>query len=119
MRRRDFAQILIVLGLAVLYSGCASHRAATCRHPARVIDADAGGNDGGWVLVRQDQSVEETAARISAAYHVRTQPLMYLHGFSTYPVPQGSKFLCDKAVAEVHYAPGNAGPAPLHGVGAP
>ncbi len=116
---RDFARIVLVTGLALLYSGCASHRTAMCRNPAKVVGADAGGDEGGWVLVRQDQSVEETAARITAAYHVRTQSLTYLHGFSTYPVPESSKFLCDKAVVEVHYAPPHAVAAPAHGVAGP
>jgi hypothetical protein len=107
----------MVTGLALLSSGCASHRAAICHNPAKVIGEDA--DEGGWVLVRPDRSVEETAERIAAAYHVRTQSLTYLHGFSTYPVPEGSKFLCDKAVVEVHYAPPHAVAAPSHGVAGP
>jgi hypothetical protein len=107
VRARDIAWVVVVTGLALLPSGCASrHRVATtCAKPAKVVGAEAAGNDGGWVLVREDRSVDETAARISAAYHVRTRSLTYLHGFSTYPVPESPKFLCDKAVVEVHYAP--------------
>lgn len=106
MRRTDIARILIITGLALLHVGCAAHRTATCRNPAKVIDA--GGSQGGWVLVRKDVSVDDTAARIAKAYQVRTQRLTYLHGFSTYPMPQGSKFLCDKAVVEVHIDPPQA-----------
>lgn len=119
VRGRNLARIVVVAALALLYSGCASHRAALCRSPAKVIGADAGGDEGGWVLVRPDRSVDETAARIAATYHVRTQSLTYLHGFSTYPVPESSKFLCDKAVVEVHYAPPHAVAAPSHGVAGP
>lgn len=79
----------------------------TCTHPAKVVGADLEASQGGWVIVREDRSVADTAARIGAAYHVRTQPLTYLHGFSTYPVPQSSGFLCDRAIVEVHYAPSN------------
>lgn len=106
MRRRDIVRVVMLTGMTLLHSGCATRHAATCRNPAKVLDA--GGNQGGWVLVRQDLSVQDTAARIAATYHVRTQPLTYLHGFSTYPVPQGIKFLCDKAVAEVHVDPPHA-----------
>ena len=99
--------ILIVAALALLDSGCHRHRerAVMCPHPAMVVGADAGGDGGGWVVVRQDQSAGDTAARIAATYHVRTQSLISLHGFSTYPVPQGSQFLCDKDIVEVHYDP--------------
>lgn len=69
------------------------------------MTGDPGGTQGGWVLIRADQSVYDTAARVSTTYQVRTQALTYLHGFNTYPVPEGSKFLCDKAIVEVHYAP--------------
>ena len=73
--------------------------------PAKVIGTDSGGYQGGWVLVRKDLDPEDTAARFAKSYHVRTQALTYLHGFSTFPMPEGSKFLCDKAVVEVHYDP--------------
>ncbi|HXY97506.1 MAG TPA: hypothetical protein VEH00_11075 [Steroidobacteraceae bacterium] len=77
-----------------------------CRNPAKVIGTESGGyGQGGWVLVRKDQDPNDVAARIAAAFHVRTQALMYLHGFSTFPIPQGPKFLCDRAVVEVHYDP--------------
>jgi hypothetical protein len=97
---------MLVTVLALLQAGCAhrSHRAATCPNPARVV-GDPGGTQGGWVLVRGDQPVADTAARVATTFHVRTQSLTYVHGFSTYPVPEGAKFLCDKAIAEVHYAP--------------
>jgi len=97
---------MLLTGLALLHAGCAhhSHRAAACPHPAKIV-GDPAGTQGGWVLVRGDQSVDDTAVRVANSYHVRTQSLTYLHGFSTYPVPEGSKFLCDKAIVEVHYAP--------------
>lgn len=103
MRSVDIVRLAIT-GLALLNSGCASHRAATCPKPAKVVGTNSLNSQGGWVLVREDRSTEDTAARIAAAYHVRTQSLSYLHGFSTYPVPDDPKFLCDKAVVEVHYA---------------
>jgi hypothetical protein len=99
-------------GLATLACGCASHhRPAVCRNPARIVGTDAGGYQGGWVLVRNDLDPVDAAALIAKAYHVRTQPLTYLHGFSTYPVPHEPSFLCDKAVVEVHYDPQQPGPA--------
>lgn len=103
MRSVDMVRVVVVTVVALLQWGCASHRAVTCRHPAKVIGASSGDDQGGWVLVRGDRSAGDTAARIAADYHVRTEPLTYLHGFSTYPMPQGSKFLCDKAIVEVHY----------------
>jgi len=74
-----------------------------CRNPAKVVGTDFGGYQGGWVLVRNDLDPEDAAARIAKAYHVRTQSLTYLHGFSMFPMPREPKFLCDKAVLEVHY----------------
>lgn len=96
---------LAITGLALLHAGCASHHAVTCPKTAKVVGINSVNRQGGWVLVREDRSAEDTAARIAAAYHVRTQSLSYLHGFSTYPVPDDPKFLCDKAIVEVHYAP--------------
>lgn len=106
MRARDIAWVVVMTGFALMQSGCASrHRVATtCAKPAKVV-GDAGSTQGGWVLVREDRSVDETAARTATTYHVRTQSLTYLHGFSTYPVPESGRFLCDKAIVEVHYAP--------------
>lgn len=98
-------QLLLWVGVAVACCGCAAHRASLCRNPARVIGTDAGGYQGGWVLIARDLDPEDTAARIAKAYHVRTQALTYVHGFSTFPMPQEPKFLCDKAVVEVHYDP--------------
>ena len=95
---------LAIAGLALLTAGCASHRAVTCPKPAQVVGTNSLNGQGGWVLVREDRSVEDAAVRIAAAYHVRTQSLTYVHGFSTYPVPGDPQFLCDNAVAEVHYA---------------
>ena len=94
----------MVTGFLVMTAGCASHHATICPNPAKVVGTFSRDNQEGWVIVREDRSAEDTAARIAANYHVRTQPLSYLHGFSTYPVPQDPKFLCDKAVVEVHYA---------------
>jgi hypothetical protein len=106
VRRKDIARVLALTGLALVNFGCASHhRGAFCRSPAKVIGTDSGGYQGGWVLVRKDLDPEDAAARIAKSYHVRTQALTYLHGFSTFPMPEGSKFLCDKAVVEVHYDP--------------
>ena len=106
MQGTDFARLLVMSGFILLNLGCASHRAAAtmCPNPAKVVGAFSRDNQEGWIIVRADQSSEDTAARIEANYHVRTQPLSYLHGFSIYPVPQDPKLLCDKAVAEVHYA---------------
>jgi len=98
----------MLTGFAALSVGCASHRAhraAVCRNPAKVIGTDSGGYQGGWVIVRKDLDPLDTAARIAKAYHVRTQSLAYLHGFSVFPMPQEPKFLCDQAVVEVHYDP--------------
>jgi len=103
--RRDLARVLVAAGCALLCAGCASHRPVTCRNPARVIGSDSGGYQGGWVLIARNLDPEDTAARIARAYHVRTQALTYVHGFSTFPMPQEPKFLCDKAVVEVHYDP--------------
>jgi len=97
-----------ITALALLQAGCASHAhraAAGCPKTATVVGANSINGQGGWVLVREDRSAEDTAARIAATYHVRTQSLTYLHGFSTYPVPDNPKFLCDTAIVEVHYAP--------------
>lgn len=105
MNGMDYVRLVLVTGFALVSSGCASHRAAMCSNPARIVGANSGTNQEGWVIVPGDRSPEDTAARIAAKYHVRTQALSYLHGFSTYPVPQDPKFLCDKAVVEVHYAP--------------
>ena len=106
MRSAAVVRLLVATGFALLLLGCASHRPpAMCPNPAKVFGTNSPDNArGGWVIVREDRSTEETATRIAANYHVRTQPLTYLHGFSTYPVPQEPKFLCDKAVIEVHYA---------------
>jgi hypothetical protein len=76
-----------------------------CRNPARVIGTDSGSYQGGWVLVARDLDPEDTAARVAKTYHVRAQALAYVHGFSTFPMPQEQKFLCDKAIVEVHYDP--------------
>jgi len=104
MRSADIVRMVVIAGFVLLHSGCASHRAATCPNPTKVFGTNSLNSQGGWVLVREDRSTEDTAARIAAAYHVRTQSLSYLHGFSTYPVPDDPKFHCDKAVVEVHYA---------------
>jgi hypothetical protein len=108
--RRVYIVRLAITGLALLNFGCASHRAVTCPKPAKVVGTNSLNSQGGWVLVREDRSTEDTAARIAAAYHVRTQSLTYVHGFNTYPVPDDPKFLCDKAVVEVHYAAPQAAP---------
>jgi len=106
VRYREIARVLILIGLAALTFGCASHhRPAVCRNSAKVVGTDSGGYQGGWVLVRKDQDPNEVAARIAKTFHVRTQSLTYLHGFSTFPMPQDPKFLCDRAVVEVHYDP--------------
>jgi len=99
-----FVRAIAVVGLLLVNSACASHHVTRCPNPAKVVGTFSRDNQEGWVIVREDRSTEDTAARIAASYHVRTQPLSYLHGFSTYPVPQDPKFLCDKAVLEVHYA---------------
>jgi hypothetical protein len=104
MRHIATLRIAAVVGISLLAAGCASHHAAMCAKPAKVIGVNSVDNQGGWILVRDNQSAEEAAARIATVYHVRTQPLTYLHGFSTFPVPQEPKFLCDKAIVEVHYA---------------
>lgn len=105
MRGTDIVRVVAVTAFVLLHSGCASHRPAMCPKPAKVFGTFTRSNpQGGWVIVREDRSAEDTATRIAANYHVRTQPLTYVHGFSTYPVPQEPKFLCDKAVLEVHYA---------------
>ncbi len=104
MQSIHFFRVVMVTGVLLLTSGCASHHATLCPNPAKVVGAFSRDNQEGWVIVREDRSAEDTAERIAANYHVRTQPLSYLHGFSTYPVPQDPRFLCDKAVVEVHYA---------------
>ena len=109
MHSMDFVRVVVMTGLVLVNSGCASHHAAMCPNPAKVVGGFSRDNREGWVIVREDRSAEETAARIAANYHVRTEPLSYLHGFSTYPVPQDPKFLCDKAVVEVHYVSSLAG----------
>jgi hypothetical protein len=103
MHSMDFLRVVVMTGFVLVNSGCASHHAAKCPNPAKVVGGFSRDNQEGWVIVREDRSAEDTAARIAANYHVRTEPLSYLHGFSTYPVPQDPKFLCDKAVVEVHY----------------
>jgi len=104
--RRVHILRLAVIACVLAGAGCASHHAAalSCPKPARVVGVNSLNSQGGWVLVRDDRPVDATAARIAKAYHVRTQSLTYLHGFSTYPVPDDPKFLCDKEVVEVHYA---------------
>ena len=104
MHGMDFVRVMVLTGFVLVNFGCASHPAPVCPNPAKVVGAFSRDNQEGWVIVRADRSAEDAAARIAANYHVRTQPLSYLHGFSTYPVPQDPKFLCDKAVVEVHYA---------------
>lgn len=101
----DVMRLVVITGFALVNAACASHRATMCSNPAKIVGAISPGKQEGWVIVRADRSAEDTAARIAASYHVRTQALSYVHGFSTYPVPQDPKFLCDKAVVEVHYAP--------------
>ena len=103
MRSGDIVRLAIT-GLVLLSSGCASHHPVTCPKPAKVVGTNPINSQGGWVLVREDRSAEDTAARIAATYHVRTQALTYLHGFNAYPMPDDPKFFCDKAVVEVHYA---------------
>ena len=105
VRHAEIARLLVLCGIAVLSGGCASHRPATCQTPAKVVGADPGGYRGGWVLIRRDLDAEDTAARIAKTYHVRTQALAYVHGFSIFPMPQEQSFLCEKAVIEVHYDP--------------
>ena len=100
----------MVVGSAVLACGCSGHghraRASLCPSPAPVVGAeDGGGYQGGWVVVRKEVSAQDAAARIGATYHVRTQPLLYVHGFSVFPMPEGAKLRCDKAVMEVHFDP--------------
>ena len=109
MHSMDFVRVVVITGFVLVNSGCASHHAAMCPNPAKVVGGFSRDNREGWVIVREDRSAEETAARIAANYHVRTEPLSYLHGFSTFPVPQDPKFLCDKAVVEVHYVSSLAG----------
>jgi hypothetical protein len=109
MHSMDFVRVVVITGFVLVNSGCASHHAAMCPNPAKVVGGFSRDNREGWVIVREDRSAEETAGRIAANYHVRTEPLSYLHGFSTYPVPQDPKFLCDKAVVEVHYVSSLAG----------
>lgn len=109
MRELKVARILVLLPFMLLHGACAHHHAAAmCPNPAKLVGTNSKDTQEGWVIVRADRSVEETATRIAATYHVRTQPLTYVHGFSTYPVPEGPRFLCDKAVAEVHFAPPQA-----------
>ena len=104
MRSVAIVRIAVAAGFTLVGSGCASHHTTMCASPAKIVGVNSVDNQGGWILVREDRSAEDTAARIAATYHVRTQPLTYLHGFSTFPVPQEPKFLCDKAIVEVHYA---------------
>jgi hypothetical protein len=103
MRAIYIVGALVISGSAVALAGCASHHTDSCRNPAKVVGGPPVAKQSGWVLVRDDRSVQDTAARIATDYHVRTQPLTYVHGFSMYPVPIEPRFLCDKAVAEVHY----------------
>ena len=107
MRAIHIARAMAITGIAVALAGCASHRADSCRNPAKVVGGPPLAKQSGWVIVRDDRSVRDTAERIATDYHVRTQPLTYVHGFSMYPVPNEAKFLCDKAVVEVHYDHGN------------
>jgi hypothetical protein len=109
MHSMDFVRVVVVTGFVLLNLGCASHHVAVCPNPAKVVGGFSRDDREGWVIVREDRSAEDTAARIAATYHVRTEPLSYLHGFSTYPVPQDPKFLCDKAVVAVHYLNSLAG----------
>jgi hypothetical protein len=103
MRATQIARMVLTLGILVALASCASHRADSCRNPAKVVGGPPVAKQSGWVVVREDRSVPDTATRIAADYHVRTQPLTYVHGFSMYPVPNEPKFLCDKALVEVHY----------------
>jgi hypothetical protein len=104
MLDRNIPQILALVPLVLTLSGCAHHHAAMCPNPAKLVGTNSRDSQEAWVIVRADRSVPETATRIAATYHVRTQPLTYVHGFSLYPVPEGSALLCDKAVVEIHYA---------------
>jgi hypothetical protein len=108
----DSVRMAIAMAFVLMICGYASHRSPLCANPARVVGTLARADQEGWVIVRADQSAEDTAVRIATRYHVRTQALSYLHGFSSYPVPQDPKFLCEKAVAEVHYVPLPSGGAP-------
>lgn len=113
MDSKETTRLLVATGFlafALLACGCAHHRAqaALCPRPAKVVGTDPGAYGGGWVLVRGDLDPQDTAARIAKIFHVRTQSLMYVHGFSVFPMPEGQderKFLCDKALVEVHYDP--------------
>ena len=104
MRVSDVARVIVITGMAVALADCASHHHAdVCRNPVKVLGGPPVAKQSGWVVVRDDRSVPETAERIAKDYHVRTQSLTYVHGFSMYPVPTEPKFLCDKALVEVHY----------------
>ena len=103
MRALYIARMMVIAAIALALAGCASHRAQACRNPATVLGGPPVAKQSGWVLVRDDRSVKDTAERIASDYHVRTETLTYVHGFSTYPVPNDPGFLCDKAVVEVHY----------------
>jgi hypothetical protein len=100
----SIVRALLIATATLLCGACASHHVDGCQNPAKIVGTSTHESQEGWVIVREDRSVEDTAARIASSYHVRTQALTYLHGFSTYPVPKEPKFFCDRAVAEVHYA---------------
>lgn len=87
-------------------SACVLHDASTCATPAQVFGTEVSGNRSGWVLVRPEKSVEETARRIAKTYDVATEPLRYSHAFDIYPIPRESisKLRCDKDILEIHYA---------------
>ena len=104
MRVSKIARMIVISGMLGTLAGCASHHhAESCRNPAKVLGGPPVAKQSGWVVVRDDRSVKDTAERIATDYHVRTQPLTYVHGFSMYPVPTEAKFLCDMALVEVHY----------------
>jgi len=96
----------VILALLMACSACAVQGTRMCAEPAQVFGTDVGDGRGGWVLVRPEKSVEETARRIARTYHVAAEPLRYSHGFNIYPIPSASisKLRCDKSILEIHYA---------------
>lgn len=105
--RRVVIRIAVLLALAAACAACATHNSQTCDVSARLFgDGAAPASAGGWIVVKPENSVDETAKRIATTYHVRTEPIRDAHAFSISPIPESliNQLRCDPSILEIHYA---------------
>jgi hypothetical protein len=96
---------MVLSAAAGLPMACATAAPAQCQAPAQVIGASETIKSG-WVLVRPEASVVETAQRVARELNVSTEPMRYSHAFNISPLSANvvSKLQCDKAILEIHYS---------------